>query len=204
MAITRRCGSGGTAIGHKLAEALNVNVYDRELLRLASDESGINEELFANADEETKKSLLYRVSRKVYKGELIPPDNDNFVSNENLFNYQAKVLKELADNESFVVIGRAAGFVLRDRPNVFSVYLHAPMEACIQRERERFDFTEEEAVRHINQRNQHRRDYFSYHTGLDWEDVNNYDLSINTAAVGHEKTVTLIKSLLEYRLSQQA
>lgn len=203
VAITRRCGSGGTAIGHMLAKALKVNVYDRELLRLASDESGINEALFADADEETKKSLLYRVSRKVYKGELIPPDSDNFVSNENLFNYQAKVLNELADNESFVVIGRAAGFVLRGRPNVFSVYLHAPLEACVKRERERFGFTEEEAVRHINRRNQHRSDYFSYHTGLDWEDVNNYDLSVNTASVGYEKTVTLLKSLLEYRLGQK-
>lgn len=203
VAITRRCGSGGTAIGHMLAKTLGINVYDRELLRLASDESGINEALFAKADEETRKSLLYRVSRKVYKGELIPPDDDNFVSNENLFNYQAKVLKELADNESFVVIGRAAGFVLRDRPNVLSVYLHAPMEACIKRECERFDFTEEEAIRHINQRNKHRSDYFTYHTGLDWADVNNYDLSVNTASIGHEKTVTLLKSLLEYRLGQK-
>lgn len=204
VAITRRCGSGGTAIGHMLAKTLGVNVYDRELLRLASDESGINEALFANADEETKKSLLYRVSRKVYKGELIPPDSDNFVSNENLFNYQAKVLKELADNESFVVIGRAAGFVLQDYPgtNVFSIYLHAPMDACIRRERERFGFNEEEAIRHINQRNQHRRDYFSYHTGLNWENVTNYDLSVNTASIGYEKTVELLKTLLEFRMGQ--
>lgn len=187
-----------------LANALGINVYDRELLRLASDESGINEALFAHADEETKKSLLYRVSRKVYKGELIPPDSDNFLSNENLFNYQAKVLNELADNESFVVIGRAAGFVLRNRPNVFSLYLHAPLAACIKRECGRFDFTEEEAIRHINQRNQHRSDYFSYHTGLDWEDVNNYDLSINTASIGYENTVALIKSLLLYQLGRQA
>ena len=203
VAITRRCGSGGTAIGHKLAEELGISVYDRELLRLASDESGINEALFAKADEETKKSLLYRISRKVYKGELIPPDDDNFVSNENLFNYQAKVLKELADNESFVVIGRAAGFVLRGRPNVLSVYLHAPMEDCIRRECERFGFSEEDAIRHIHRRNKHRSEYFTYHTGLDWEDVNNYDLSVNTAAIGHEKTVTLLKNLVSYRLEQK-
>ena len=72
------------------------NVYDRNLLRLASDDSGINEELFAKADEHMKQSLLFKVSQKVYKGELIGPESDDFTSNENLFNYQAKVLKELA------------------------------------------------------------------------------------------------------------
>lgn len=83
-----------------------MELYDRNLLRLASDESGISQELFARADEDQKKSLLFRASQKVYNGELIPPEKEDFTSNNNLFNYQAKVLRELAEVSSYVVIGR--------------------------------------------------------------------------------------------------
>jgi hypothetical protein len=116
IAITRTCGSGGTTIARTLAADYKIDMYDRELLRLASDDSGINEALFAAADEDKKKSLLFKASKKVYRGEIIPPESSDFTSNDNLFNYQAKVLKELTQNESFVVVGRAADFVLRDYP----------------------------------------------------------------------------------------
>ena len=102
IAITRTCGSGATSISKLLADDLGIEMYDRKLLQLASDDSGISEALFARADEHVKNSLLYRVSKKVYNGELIPPESDDFTSNDNLFNYQAKVLKELAERESYI------------------------------------------------------------------------------------------------------
>ena len=83
IAITRRAGSGGTTIGKMLADDFGIDLYDKKLLRLASEDSGINEALFENADERIKNSLLYRVSKKVYKGELIPPESDNFASDNN-------------------------------------------------------------------------------------------------------------------------
>jgi len=91
IAITRTCGSGATSIGRILAKNLGVELYDRNILRLASDDSGISEELFARADEDQKQSLLFRASQKVYTGGLIPPEKEDFTSNNNLFNYQAKV-----------------------------------------------------------------------------------------------------------------
>ena len=80
ICITRTCGSGGTTIAKKLADAYGIDLYDRKLLRLASEDSGISEAMFARADEDVKNSLLYKVSRKVYNGELIPPESGNFVS----------------------------------------------------------------------------------------------------------------------------
>ena len=90
ITITRGYGSGGRTMGKLLAEELGINYYDRELLRLASDKSGINEAIFDRADEKLKNSLLYRIARKEYKGEHIPPDSEDFISNDNLFNFQAK------------------------------------------------------------------------------------------------------------------
>lgn len=138
VAITRTCGSGGGSyIGKKLAKDFDIDLYDRKLLRLAAEDSGINEKIFAAADENTKKTLLYRVSRHVYDGGFIPPESGNFISDQNLFNYQAKVLRELLDEESYVCVGRAADFVLKDKPNVLTVYIDAPYEDRIEREMKR-------------------------------------------------------------------
>ena len=116
VAITRTCGSGGGSyIGKQLAKAFDIDLYDRKLLRLASEDSGISEELFARADENTRKTMLYRVSERVYDGSIIPPESGNFISDENLFNYQAKVLRELLNEESYICVGRAADFVFMDR-----------------------------------------------------------------------------------------
>ena len=134
IAVTRTCGSGATSISKLLAQRYGIDMYDRNLLQLASEESGINEALFAKADENVKKSILYKVSRKVYKGELIPPESDDFTSNDNLFNYQAKVLKELANEESYICIGRAADYILKDYKNVIKVFIYAPFEKCVEKE----------------------------------------------------------------------
>ena len=87
IAITRTCGSGATSIGKILAKNLGVEIYDRNILRLASDDSGISEELFARADEDQKQSLLFRASQKVYTGGLIPPEKEDFTSNNNPVSY---------------------------------------------------------------------------------------------------------------------
>ena len=109
IAITRTCGSGGGSyIGRKLAADYGIDFYDRKLLRLASEDSGINEALFAQADETTRRSLLYKVSRSVYDGVDIPPESGNFTSDRALFAHQAKVLRKLLEQESYVCVGRAA------------------------------------------------------------------------------------------------
>ncbi len=133
IAITRTCGSGATSIGKILAKNLGVEIYDRNILRLASDDSGISEELFARADEDQKQSLLFRASQKVYTGGLIPPEKEDFTSNNNLFNYQAKVLRELADESNYVVIGRAADYVLRDKPGLVRVYIYASGKSVLRK-----------------------------------------------------------------------
>lgn len=200
IAITRTCGSGGTTIGKMISNDYDINMYDRELLRLASEDSGINELLFLNVDEHVKKSLLYKVSKKVYQGELIPPESSDFTSNDNLFNYQAKVLRELAEKESYVVIGRCADYILKDKPNVFKIFIHACAEECIKHEMERLCMNEKDAAKHIKKMDKYRSEYYYYHTGEKWEDPKNYDLSIDTSVLGFEKSVQLIRSYINLRM----
>lgn len=193
IAITRTCGSGATSIGTILARDYGIDLYDKKILRLASEESGISEERFATADEHVKNSLLYRVSRKVYKGELIPPESGNFTSDENLFNYQAKVLRELAEKESFVGIGRGCTYILKDLPNVLRVFIYASPECCISREAIRQGITEKEAARHVQRMDKYRREYHKYHTGHEWQDPYNYDLCLNTELLTYEQCAKIIE-----------
>ena len=197
IAITRTCGSGGGSyIGKKLAELYGIDLYDRKLLRLASEDSGINEEIFAKADENTRKTLLYQVSRRVYDGSIIPPESGNFISDENLFNYQAKVLRELLNYEDYVCVGRAADFVLRDKPNVLKVYVDAPYEARVEREMKRQGINRSRAMHYIDRLDRYRERYYNYHTGKKWKRPENYDLCLDSAALGLDTCVEVIRTII--------
>lgn len=200
ITIARGYGSGGKTIGKMLAEELGVTFYDRELLRMASDESGINEQLFGKADEKLKSTMLFKAARKVYKGELIPPDRrDDFVSNDNLFNYQAKVIKELSKEETCVVVGRCADYVLKDQKNVLKIFVHAPLEDCITTLLGMTSLTRKEAEKKILKTDKDRAAYYKYYTGRDWDDAKNYDLCLNSSELGFEKCVEIIKAYMDIR-----
>ncbi len=199
ITIARGYGSGGKTMGKMLAEELGIHFYDRELLRLASDESGINEELFGRADEQLKKSLLYRIAKKEYKGELIPPDREDFVSNDNLFNYQAKVIRQLAQQESCIIVGRCADYILKDLDNVVKIFVHASVEDCVGRLKGLFSLPEKDLEKKVITTDKRRAAYYKYYTGRNWEDAQNYDLCFNSQQLGFDKCVQIVKNYLDIR-----
>ena len=197
ITIARSYGSGGRTLGKLLAKELGVHCYDRELLRMASEQSGINEALFGEVDEKVKSLPLFGISKKIYKGEIFPPESDDFVSDDNLFNYQAKIIKEVAAEESCVIIGRCADFILKDNPNVVRLFFYAPKEDCIARVKTQNGGTEKEIIRKIEKTDKYRSDYYRYHTGKDWNDSRNYDFCLNTASMSYEKLVAVVKAYIE-------
>lgn len=201
VAITRTCGSGGTTIAKMLANDYQIDMYDRKLLTLASEDSGISESIFAAADETTKKKPLFKAFKKVFNGELIPPESNDFTSNDNLFAYQAKVLKELTKRESYVVVGRAADYVLKDYPYLVRVFIHAPYERCVLHEMDWMSCTRKEAEAEIARMDAYRGAYYKYHTGREWLDVTNYDLSLDTGVYTYEQCAEIIKKFVDFKLS---
>lgn len=200
ITIARQYGSGGRTIGAMLSEKLGIPYYDRDLLKLASEESGINEALFANADEKVKGTNLFKAAKKVYGGELIPPESDDFTSNDNLFNYQAKIIRELAATESCIIIGRCADFVLKDEENVLSVFIHAPKEYCLKQAGKKLNMTERELEKFIQKTDKYRADYYRYHTGREWTDARNYDLCLDSSKLGYERCVQEIMAYRNVRM----
>lgn len=195
ITIARSYGSGGRTLGKLLAKEMGINCYDREILRMASEQSGINEALFGQVDEKIKTMPLFRISNNIYKGEIFPPDSDEFTSDDNLFNYQAKIIKELAKTESCIIIGRCADFILKDEPDVVRLFFYAPRKDCIKRVMSQNGGTERKIIRKIEKTDKYRSDYYRYHTGKDWNDARNYDFCLNTTSTSYDK---LIKAVKEY------
>ena len=200
ITIARQYGSGGKTVGEMLAKELGIPCYGNNLLQMASEESGIGEHLFVQQDEKLQNSPILRMTTDVYKdGELIPPESSDFVSAKNLFNYQAKVMKRLAETESCVIIGRAADFVLKDYENVVSVFVHANEEFNLARAMERNSMTEAEMKKFIAKTDKYRADYYKHYTGREWTDARNYDLCLDSGKLGFEKCVEEIKAYMTVR-----
>ncbi len=196
ITLGRSCGSGGVEVGRMLAKKLGVEYYDSKLLRLASDDSGISEELFARADEKLKKTLLFKVSRGSYHGEVIPPESADFTSNQNLYNYQAKVIRSLAEQSSCVIIGRCADVILADCPGLLRVFISGSYEKCAAREVRDHAIKLKAAYEKVDRINKYRADYHMYHTGKVWGHPGNYDLCLSTDHFTVEQCADLVIAAL--------
>ncbi len=201
VTIARGYGSGGRVIGQRLAEKLGVEFYDKDLIKLASEASGINEALFGESDEKTKGGVFGKPTK--YTGGVITPDKASFTGEKNLFNYQALVIKQLAQQKSCVIVGRCADFVLRDCDNVVRVFVYADEETCVKNLAEVRGITDrKEALKRIATIDKDRSAYCKVHTGREWKDVLNYDMCLNSGALGFDKCVEMITDLLRIKLGK--
>ena len=197
ITVARETGSGGHNITRKLSEALGVPYYDRDLLRKASEVSGIHERLFGAADERIGLKEMLSAAEKVYTGEVLPPDSDDFTSTRNLFSFQAKIIKELAETESCIILGRCANYLLADRKDVLRVFIHAPLEAREERVASySLTWSPREVTKYIRLEDKRRASYYRYYTGEEWRDAAGYDLSLNSGELGEEGCVRRILDVL--------
>ena len=200
ITIARGFGSGGCDIAEKLAASLGIPCYEKEILRMASDFSGLNERLFHEVDEKLRNSYpLFHLS-KYENDKVVSPMDKKFESDSNLFNIQASIIKQLAETTSCVIVVKCADFVLKDRENVASFYIEAPRSYCAPAIMEKLAVTEKEADRLIEKTDKYRADYYKHYTkGNYWTNPCNYDLTLNTARVGKEKCVELLNSYIKMK-----
>ena len=183
ITIARGMGSGGRTIGKMLSEQLGFKYYDKELIRLASEESGINEAFFGRVDEKIKTSFIRK--NGVYKGGLIDPASKDFTSDANLFNFQAKIIKELAEKEPAVIVGRCADFVLKDFEGVIRLFIFCDKETAVK-----------DALKLIEKTDKDRCSYYKHYTGRNWEDARNYNICLDTSHMDYQTCVDIIKGYI--------
>jgi len=202
ITIARGFGSGGKQTGLALAQMLSIPCYESQILAFASEVSGINESKYRLADEKlTGSALLRRLKAAPNIDHIISPAEKGFTSDDNLFSYQAMVIRELCKSESCIIIGKAANYILRDEPNVLSVLILAPFADAAKSIRAKFGCSLEEAEKMVQKTDKYRSDYFHYYSGgLDWDDSTLYDITINTARVGRERAPQLVIEALKTKL----
>lgn len=204
ITIARGFGSGGKHIGLALSRALDIPCYDSQILAMASNYSGINKDLFFQVDEKLRGyHLIKRIMRAANSNDIVEPTERSFMSDVNLYNIQAKIIRELGKNQSCIIIGKCANHLLRDYDNVVSVYIEAPRAACVRSIRERLGVDEDEANKMIYQTDRYRADYYKYYTGGEvWTNPVLYDMTLNSDRIGRDKCVELVIEYLKIKFGE--
>lgn len=199
VTFARGFGTGGKAIASQLARELGINCYENRILTLASQLSGLDEAVFTAVNEKIRETsggfTSFLTGLPKSRGYITR--NENFVSDDKLFEYQCQIIRELADKESCVIVGKAADYVLKDKPNVVSIYIEAPRAFCVERTIKNMGVTEEVANATIERTDKFRADYYKYYThGNYWTNPVNYDLTLNSEKVGVTNCVKVIEEYL--------
>lgn len=198
ICIGRQFGSGGHEIGEGLAKALGIPCYDKEILKQAALESGIVEELFEKADEKPSNSFLYSLSMGAADAMGGSFTNySDYLTNDKLFLFQSKTIKDLADKSSCVIIGRCADYILRGRKKMLSVFVHAPTELRIQRVSRLRNIDEDAARSLIKKTDKSRANYYAFYADNDWGAAESYDLSLNSGKLNVDKCVQILKDVAQ-------
>lgn len=197
--IGREFGSRGKVIGRKLAERLGIKFYDKEVLQQAAKESGFCEEIFENHDEKPSNSFLYSLVMDTYSagGYSTAPFMD-MPLNQKVFLAQFEAIKNIAERESCVIVGRCADYALADNKDVLNIFFRSEMEDRIAYVAQRDNVSLGKAKEMILKTDKQRSSYYNYYTCKKWGDARSYDLSINTSKLSDEACIDLI---LSYRAS---
>lgn len=201
ITIARGFGSGGKDIGNMLSAELGIPCYEKQILMMASESSGLCESLFSQVDEKLRGSFA-KNKLKGYPNtnKVVEPTEKKFTSDINLFNIQADIIRELAKTESCIIIGKCADAILRSYDNVVSIYIEAPRKACVESIMEKMGVDEQEAHTMIYHTDKYRAEYYKYYSGGgEWTNPINYDMTLNSYRIGREKCVELIKQYLKIK-----
>ena len=204
--IGRQLGSGGREIGERLAARLGIAFYDKELLRLAAQESGLHPEFFEKADERANKLRMGGLfGLRFTLGNHAMSPYDNCLSNDALFRVQSDVIRHLAEKESCLFVGRCADYILREQPHCINIFITANRadrvrRLCLLHP----EMTESQAADMINRMDRRRATYYNYYTNRQWGVASSYHLCIESSPLGVDRTVDLLEQFIRAKLEQDA
>lgn len=199
--IGRQLGSGRKAVGEALGRRLGVHVYDKQLINLAAEQSGLCTELFEQADEKKSRSLfssLIGYLRMPFASE--EGSVTDVLSSEALFKIQSDVIRDIASRESCIFVGRCADYILRDHPRAVNVFVTGAPEDRVRRLCEQENVTPEEAEAQMERTDARRASYYDYFSSGKWGEAATYHLCIDSSVLGIEGTADFIREFAERKL----
>ena len=201
ITIGRQFGSGGREIGVRVGELLGIKVFDKELLTIAAEKKGINPDYLRRVDEKAASSLLYTLAMgsSVYSARHLGVD---VPINDQLFITQTEIIKETAEADSAIFIGRCADYILRNHPHRLSFFIYSDFESRVHRVMERHGCKRNEAESMINKTDKKRVNYYNFYTGKKWGKFENYHMSLDSSLLGVEGTAQMIAQLIRIYSSE--
>lgn len=199
--LGRQLGSGGKEIGEKLAKEFGIAFYDKELIKLAADESGLCKEFFEKADEHASQTIIAGLF-----GTRFPFITDGAIpygtclSNDALFKIQSDVIRELADSQSCLFVGRCADYILRDHPRCVNIFISASKKSRVKRLMETFHVSDEAAEELMEKADKKRATYYNYYSYKTWGAAATYHLCVDSSVLGINGTVQFIKQFVKLKL----
>ena len=195
VAISREYGSGGRTIGKALAEELGISCFDKTIIKLTAEKSGLEPAFVEKREEKVNNSFLFSMQYSAYSSldSLLFYDTP---TNDKMFIAQSAVITDLAAQDSCIILGRCADYVLRDSKNVVRVFIRADLSERVKRAVDNYGLAEKNAEAAVKKADKSRANYYKYYTTRRWGDPENADLMINSSFTGIKGAVDVIKSLL--------
>lgn len=188
ITISRQFACGGSEIGRKLADKLGIKCYDREIISKVAEESGLCEKFIEEKGEYGNRVAIenFFATGIYYNGPSVE---------DNIWALQHKVITEIAEREPCIIIGRCADYILKNRSDVLNVFIHADKAYRMDRLQ---DESEEKIVdpeRYLKEMDKKRASYVQFYTDIQWGVAKNYDITLDSSAIGIDKCVEIISSL---------
>lgn len=196
ITIGRQLGSNGRAVGKALAERLGFGFYDKELIAKAAKDSGLSENLFDGIDEKPTNSLLYALVMGVQSGKGLYYQYNDVLNGDNIFKMQSDIIKQIAQKEPCIIVGRCADYILRDNPRLITLFLYARHEVRLKNLTQQKNMSEKEAYSAINKADKSRSNYYNFYTNNTWGDVNNYNLCLDTGSLDINGCVDILSEYI--------
>ena len=185
ITISREFGSGGRTVGRKLAERLNIPFYDGEIIEKVHEETGFSQEFIKEQGEHSP-------TKSIFSYAFVGRDITGVSLSDQIFNIQQKLIKDIAQKEPCIIVGRCADYILSDRDDVLNVFIHGDMPEKIQRISRLYHVSEQEAVKLIADTDKRRMTNYNFYTGQKWGKASNYTLCLNSSQLGYGRCEAVI------------
>jgi len=196
LAISREYGSGGNTTARKLAAELGIPLYDKAIIEMAAEKSGLSTDYLNSVEQNITSSYLFNLVSSSYSSNITAAHQYDVPISYTAFTAQANVIHELAARGSCVILGRCADYILREDPDCVKVFIHADRAFRAERSMADFGLSFKDTESRLAKIDKNRASYYKNFTGSDWGNARAYDLCINTTRCGADGAIAAIKDYL--------
>lgn len=189
ITIARQYGSGGRSTGKELSKMLGIPFYDRAIVDLAAKESGLDADFISDGEQKVTASMLFNIAAMNYGGYFTEASN---TLTDKIYLAESKVILSVAEKGASVIVGRCADYILKEKSNLFRVFMYADDAVRAERVGKEKNISEKEALKLIRQSDKRRSKHYEHYTGLRWGQPENYDLMIDGGKINPETAAKLI------------